>query len=260
MIYIVGAFVLGLVLMFGIWKVGIRGWKAFVANTRLIKNYWVFVIIFSVVTAGAYITGLSIPQLDKSIFISIANHVSALVFAIFTGFFAFSQVMESRFEKLTKEAYDYLGKKEYTLAIKKWEDAYAINRKHAVTLANLLEVNIIIGNFQKITEKYDTLLKISPPERQELAPSLRVCQLLLQEHNSEAKEAIKLVVEIIEAKKINKYGRWSFKDISESLRYKELKGDSKKLLDNYINYFDGSLSDEDKRKFIAGNYLLQAES
>jgi tetratricopeptide (TPR) repeat protein len=248
----VGALATAFILLFGIDIV-----KRFLKNTRLIRNYWIFIIIFvSGSTAIYWIILSSSTFTDKNLAISIANQASGLIFAIFTGYFAFSQVMESRFEKYDSDGLGYLTNSDYTEAIKAWEQALSIKRKNPTTLGNLLEVYAIKGDYDKIEERIEMLKRITPPERQEIPFIILTAMYLFKGYLNDANDSIEETIRIIQAKNRPYHSRWEFNNLKRSPRYQALQGDTKKLFDNYAAFVLAEMTEDNRNKFVSGDYLL----
>jgi tetratricopeptide (TPR) repeat protein len=237
--------------------VGVRGVRRFFKNAKLIRNYWLFVILFFVVNIIIYSIVLTQPGLNNEVFVSVINQFSGLLFAIFTGYFAFSQVMESRFEKLENEALSHFRRRNYTDAIKTYESAHAIKRKDSSVLSNLIELYVIQGQYSKADDQLSLLRKITPPEKSEVPHIVCAISYIFRGHLGEASEAIGSIVEIIKSRERRTYyPRWNFDEIKVSPKYGSLKGDAKKSLDNLEKYIKRELSEELNQKFEAGDHTF----
>lgn len=255
--FIIGALV-GVLLTIFVFLFGINMIKRFIKNAKLIRNYWIFIGLFSLVCVATYWVILSNPIInDKNLAISVANQASGLIFAIFTGYFAFSQVMEGRFEKLDAEGLRNFGAGNITEAIKSWELASTIKRKDPTLIANLLEAYAVNGEYAKIKDQIELLKKITPPEKEEVPFIILTTMYLFMGYIGDATDSINETVRIIESKDPRTYySRWEFKNIKKSQKYLRLQGDAKKLFDNYVAFILRVMPEDDRARFISGNLLL----
>jgi uncharacterized protein (UPF0332 family) len=247
----------GAILMAITLKAGSRIYLGFKNKTKLIKYYWLFVIIFTLLLTISYIVVITVAKKEDLDFITnVINHVSGLIFAIFTGYFAFSQLMESRYEKFISEAFSDVRDKRYQQALKKFDEARGIRSKDAGLLATILELKLMLGQYKDVENEMVYFKRISLEDEADYILNIQITKELLREHISEAKEYIKEMVSFIDKKNPNWVFKWSYIELQESDVYKNLKGDAAKIFKNYINYMTNSLSPDERVKFTNGDYTL----
>ncbi len=240
------------------WVIDNKLWNKIFKSAALIQQYWKFIIAFSfifVLTLSIIIVKIQ----DESDLYSILNlviQIATLVFAIFVGYFAFAQVVENRFEKLKTKGKDQLDRKKYKRAIQNWEQAHLIKRKDSDTLADLLEVYLIVKNFRKFDERIKELGKLIIEESDTVTfHYLRAIRYLLVENLGEAKERIKNLINFTkENPRSLEIFSWEFDDIKNSDTYTKLHGESKIIFDNLASYLDAKLNEEESQKFEGENY------
>jgi tetratricopeptide (TPR) repeat protein len=196
-----------------------------------------------------------------NIYASILGQILTLIFAIFVGYFAFLQVVEGRLDKLEERAYFELKQRSYRRATQYYEEAYIINPKDSSVLSNLLELYLILEDYNNFDEKINQLQRISIEEKEKVALLyLQVAEFLLKQHLHEAKEEIKKLVQFIEKHPMAlNHFNWNFSDIQDSEVYKRINGESKTIFDNLIKYVSRKLSNEQKNNFEKGNYSTPVE-
>lgn len=233
-------------------------YKSFVSVTPVIRKYWVFIIVFCLLVLAPYILiFIKSPNndwLDTNL--TVLGQISALIFAIFVGYFAFLQVVENRIGKLKEEGFRYFKEKAYSRAIKIYEEVYSIDIRNFNNLAELLELYLIQKDFEKFNRKITLLEKGILDKRDKLILFyLQIMAELLKEHISEAKEKILITTEF---QKQNRDVRisWDFSDIKMCPAYSLLAGDTKKYFDNTIKYLTALLNEEERTKFESGDYLI----
>jgi tetratricopeptide (TPR) repeat protein len=260
--WLVGAFIAGSIFILILRSFGVVLWRAFMSKTRLIKYYWIFVIIFSVLSTISYYLILSIlKDQQRTLAISVANQATGLIFAIFVGYFAFAQVMETRKEKYDRVGATNMLQQNYRKAIENWELAHSIKPKDSSTLQNLLEAYLLNKQFDDFDRKIGLLEKVAVDDEKIVLYYLKVCRELFKSHLAEAEAEISKTVDYI--KENSSYFKrlgWGFKELRESETYKGMRGDVKKLIDNYTAYVDRTLTPEQIKQFENGNYLLEKHS
>ena len=214
-------------------------------------------IIFSLLTTGVYVLVLLFaPVSELNTYINIVGQVTALVFAIFVGYFAFLQVIENRIDKLQDEGYTHFKAKDYSRATKIYEQVFSINTKNFSALSNLLELYLCQRDFEKVKSKLNFLEKSTLDQRDHLVVFyIKIASFILQEYPAEAKTVI---IKLIDFKKNNRslVINWQFNDIKQSPAYTSIEENFQKLFNNVTLYLQNGFSPEDLDKFEAGNYYL----
>ena len=231
-------------------------YKDFVSRTPIIRRYWSFVLIFCVILLVTYLLVFKYsPKSEIEIYLNVISPVATLVFAIFIGYFAFLQLVESRMTTLKQEGFNYLKQKGYARAVKIYEQVASIDVKNFYNMAELLEIYLFQKDFTKFDEKISLLRKNTLDERDSLILFyLKISRYLLKENLLEAKEEINKLI-IFSKKNPRFFNIWDFSDMRSSATYTNLSdGEVKKILDNLIQYLSASMSPENKTKFENGNY------
>jgi tetratricopeptide (TPR) repeat protein len=184
-----------------------------------------------------------------------------LVFAIFVGYFAFLQVVESRLDKLKERAKSELSERSYRRAIQYYEEAYKISPKDVSILADLLELYLILENYSNFDEKIIQLQRISIEEKEKVTLLyLEATKFLLKQHLQEAKERISKLVQFIEKHPIVlTHFNWDFSDIQDSEVYKKINGEAKIIFENLIKYLSKKMPNDQKSDFEQGNYSILSQ-
>jgi tetratricopeptide (TPR) repeat protein len=243
-------------------------WEKFFIYPSFNLRFWVpivggFIIAFCVILF--IINKLELKKDLNSLFafLNIAIQSLLLVFAIYSLFIIYRQLVESRFEKLVTEGRTYIKSKNYVNAINCLKEALFIKEDNKIAL-ELLELYLIIGNFLKFDESIKNyniggMLKkiISEPEDELILNYLLSTRYLLVENLGEAKNFIRQAIKIRE-EKLSKNHRplWDFNDLRTSNIYQGLRGESRKILDNFLRYLENVLDEEQKEKFEKGNFSI----
>ena len=228
----------------------------------IIKKYWYFVIPFSFVAVATYWLVLSIYINDQKldIYINILNHASGLTFAIFVGYFSFLAVNQSRVDKLKVEAIQYLAHKDYTRAIKNFEEVASSEPNDFQNLANLLEGYLITKDFKSFDNSKDHFKKLifSKDKDHLVYHYLMILSYLLKGH---VVDADRHIAELINFKTQNQDTTvtWHFGDLTTSKVYTtDLKDgtESKSKLNNVLDYLQGKMDQGKADRFEGGDYIL----
>lgn len=233
-------------------------YKRFISIAPTIRKYWVFVIIFSVLVITSYIfIFIKSPNNNwLNTNLTVLGQISALVFAIFVGYFAFLQVVENRIGKLKEEGFRYFKEKAYSRAIKNYEEIHSIDAKNFNNLAELLELYLIQKDFEKFNKKILLLEEDILDKRDNLIfLYLQIIAELIKEHIAEGKEKILLMIEFQKKNRDTRIN-WDFSDIKMCPAYNTLTGDTKKYFDNTVKYLTVGMGEEEKTKFENGDYLI----
>ena len=234
-----------------------KKWKEFFNRTTLIKKYWKFVISFSVI---AVMSGSIIYLYTENITNNLMLLVQALtlIFAIFVGYFAFQQVSEARLDKLIEQGLENFQEGHYLRAIHSYEEAFRISPKNFSVLSNLQECYLLNKDDKSFNEKDKILEEILIEDGEKIIYYyLRSAKYILREDLGNAKKRIKECVNFINNSEISFPIRWSFQELRKSKLYENLQGESKSIMDNFINYLQGVLNADLKDAFEEGNYKLE---
>jgi hypothetical protein len=252
--YLIAAFVIGIIAVFALKKPALKLREWFKERAPLIKKYWLFVVPFMLLNAIGYavIGAWFYNEINFTIF----GQVSATIFAVFVGYIAFSEFGESKFEKLIEAAVMSLNRQEFTSAKMKFEEAHAIKPKDTDIIADLLELYLILGMYDKFDNKVDSYIKFSVESRNQLTYQfLLALRSLSVEHIREARERIKATVDTVnKTPNIREGFIWSLDEYIASDAYRVLTTNTQKIISNYFAYLKRHLSPEQERNFVSGNY------
>ena len=233
-----------------------KKWKVLFNKTTLIKKYWKFVISFLTISI---ISGIIVYLYTENTTtnLMLLTQVLTLIFAIFVGYFAFQQVSENRLDRLKEQGHLHLRRLEYLRAIKSFEEAFLASPKNFNILANLQECYIIVQDTKNFNEKKELIEKIIIEDREKIIfYYLKSTDYLIKQDLGKAKEELAECIKFIGSSNLLLLSGWNFSDITKSDSYKNLSGESKKILDNLISYLQGILSGNEKKEFESGNYAL----
>lgn len=241
----------------------IQIWDRITSQAPLIKKYWLFVITFILISFTSYWIIINYSPSDKvDRYLSILNTWETIIFAIFIGYFAFTQLVESRVDKLQEQAYSYLRSKSYKRSITFYEQLYSINPKDPNFLPNLLEVYLLNKQYDKFSQKLPRLSGILIEDRDKYVLFYLIAlRYLLEQNLGTAKESIyeSIAYSKDHVDSLESFS-WDFSDLCNSDIYNRLTGEAKTLLDNFIKFLGRRLTEEEKNKFLAGNYTLSPDS
>ena len=252
-------FLLGIVMTILIQKIREVSEDVF-RKASLIKRYWTFTIPFFVLASILYVLVFRFsPELKLQINIEILGQMLTLIFAIFIGYFAFLQVVESRFEKLKEQGYRSLKQKSYRRAREYYEQAHLINPKDFSVLSDLTELYLIIQDNVGFQNKIRLLERTVIETREKIVLFyLRTTRFLLLQDLGNAKSELNELLKFLkESPEFLTHFSWNFDDIRACPSYKNLKGDPKLILDNLIAYLQKQLQDAQKRAFENGDVSLR---
>lgn len=234
--------------------------RDFISKAPIIRKYWSFVIPFSLILGIIYFLIFKyVAQSDISNYLSLVGQIAALVFAIFVGYFAFLQLVESRVTNLKQKGYEYFKKRAYTRAIGIYEQVISIDTKDFYNFAELLELYLIQKDFVSFDEKIKLLEGNALDKKDYLMLFyLKISKDLLREHLAEAKEQITKLVDF-KKKDPSILVSWDFTDIQNSPPYIALPagGEAKTIFVNLIQYLTPSMEEGNRDRFEGGNYSLQ---
>ncbi len=219
-------------------------------RAMLVKGYWIFSIFFVISTLLTYwlIVRYS-NKLNINRNISILNHMSALLFAIFVGYYAFLQVMEGKLDKYKEIAYAHLKEREYNKARQYYEKAYAVDPKDESVIVNLTELYLILNDFKKFDLKIKLIKSNGFLESSDeiIYSYLKAAKYLLKQELGEAKKVIKDMVTKTKGESWSKI--WNFHDIKDSETFKRLDGESKTIFSELIEYIQDATGVEKRKAF-----------
>lgn len=220
----------------------------------LVKKYWLFVIPFAIFNGAGYL--IIVRWFYEENVISVFGQISATIFAIFVGNIAFSEFGENKFDKLDASAHRCLGRREFTSAMIKFEEAHSIKPKETDVMANLLETYLICGMYDKFDSKISMLERHAIEDRAKLNHFFLACaRQLVIEHMSEAKMEIKKSIEFVnDNPRVRDRFSWSMDEMMASPAYLALGESTRKVYSNYFAYMKRQLSDEAEARFVAGHY------
>jgi tetratricopeptide (TPR) repeat protein len=196
-------------------------------------------------------------------FLNVSIQSIILIFAVYSLFIIYRQLIESRFENLVEKGRFYIKNKNYITAINYLKEALFIKQDSKIAL-ELLELYLLIGNFLKFDETIKnyrvggTLKKIIlEPEDELILNYLLSTRYLLVENLGEAKNFIRQAIKIRE-EKLSKNHRplWDFNDLRASNIYQSLNGESKKILSNFLMYLENVFDEEKREKFEKGDFSM----
>lgn len=229
-------------------------------KASFIKPYWQFSIIFAVVGVIVYLLVFWLsPESTIDVAINVTNTSLTLVFAIFVGYYAFMQVAENRVEKYKEEVQLHIHNRDYIRAALICEKVYKINPKDFWALSNLLEIRLITGEDEwflaHIEELHDT---VKEHWEQVAYYYLKIIRDLFKQHISETQASIKLLLEYIRKNPDSlERNKWAYRDVKMCDCFKQLTGDSKKIIENVIRYLERGMNDDEKKYFSDGDYTLE---
>lgn len=256
---IIVAFVSGMTLKEKLLKIT----KRVKSKTRVIRDYWIFVVIFTCVSAILYFVLFKwfIETEHIELYLSTLNTILGLIFAIFVGYFAFLQVVESRVDRIILEADELVDRGQLKRAILKYEEVLKMCKDNFGANSNLAEL-YLIEEKDEFSGQMELLESILTEPREFLVYYyLKAANFLLKQELGEAKKIVKKIVDFVnnEPTALSKFN-WRFHELKDSKIYKELpKGEAKKIMDNLIEYLLKALSDSNRISFESGNYRLDRE-
>ncbi len=226
----------------------------FVSRAPIIRKYWKFVIPFVTLTTLAYVLTYIYAYSDVNI--GIVGQVSTLVLAIFAGYIAFAEFGESRFDNLIRDGSEASRAREIRRAEAKYKEANSIKPDDAKVLGNLLELNIVLGNYDEFDAKVAHFKRISLEESDELAQFyLLALRHLMKEYLGEARPSIEASIKFVnDHPGCREKFHWSNDEVIQSDAFLKLTSQTKKLVVNHFAYLKGQLSPTEEETFISGDY------
>lgn len=193
-----------------------------------------------------------LPEQNQEFVSGVVNFYSGLVFATFTGYFAFAQLQLSRFDKLKDEAYRYMKDGKHYRARNLYEEAYSIKNNDFTTTSNLAEIYLILKDLESFNKIEGRLRKMCLEDTEKAISSyLSIVRFLIKEDIGEAKKPLKELFKIINARpKSFDYGFWDYSDFKKTDTYKSISGESKEIIDNLIKIGEQKVSNEEREMFI----------
>lgn len=229
-----------------------------------IKRYWYFVIPFFILLITSYMVLLNFYFQDQklNLYTDILNQISALIFAIFIGYFSFLQVIQNRADKLKQEGTHYLNprNRDYARAIKTFEEIVSIEPNDFHNIANLLEAYLIKKDFKSFETHRNHFKKCLFSDKDELVYQyVMILYYFLRGHNVDADRHIAELVDFTR-KNPEVTINWNFGDFTSSPTYTdslEAGTDVRLKFDNVLSYLNKNMSAENVVRFESGDYTLR---
>lgn len=255
--WVVGLLVLGATLFGFLKKPMGKLFSLFKERAPLVKKYWQLVIPLVIVTAIAYV--LVYFYANNEIAFDLVGQTSGLALGIIAGYIAFSELGENRFEKLQDTGMDEFRALRFKSAQLKLEEAHRIKPKDVSVLANLMELYVIIGLYEKFDNKVVHYRRVAIEEAEELTLLYLIAfKEAVRDRPKDAKAKIKDITTYVSN---HPHARdtlgWGDGEFVESEVYKLLSSESRQLAKNCLNYVTNKLSSDDEIRFAEGNYLLK---
>ncbi len=230
-----------------------KGVEKFRERAPLVKKYWKFVIPLLIITTIAYIVVYIF--LRDEIHIAIVGQISGLVLAVFAGYIAFTELGETRFDNLEEAGMREFSQKRPVLALDRLKEAHSIRPGEMRLLGNLMEVYLVLGYFDEFDAKATRYRRQAKDEGHKLTLHYLLClKELIREHLKEAKIQIKATVKYAVDNPNSREGMNGWRNDSDL--YSNLSPESKKHIDNLLNYVTKKMSAEHEKQFIEGDFTL----
>lgn len=231
--------------------------KKISSRVRLVKTYWRFLIPFLLLVFISYIGVFKfLPREFWEFGLDMIGQISALIFAVFVGWYAFIQVIEGRVEKWKQQAHQYFIEGSYTRARDLYEKSFAIDPDDFTNTAELMELYIVTDNERDFDTNLPALFSSAVEDDEKVVLHyLKITKHLLREDLGAARANIADCVKFVQENPgYHQKFTWGFDDLQKSGRYKSLEGDAKNMLDNTCDYVKKNMSDEVRTRFESGNY------
>lgn len=227
-------------------------------KSLLVKGYWIFSIFFLVFIFISYFIIFKYSKeinIDRNL--SILNHLSTLLFAIFVGYYAFLQIAENRIEKYAEKGMLNFRNGFYKRAKDFLEKAHQLNSKDIDISLNLGELYLITGDDKGFKRILIFLNKHTDLDFEYKLSRfyLKIANYLIREELISARTELKNMILISKNRNIKRL--WNFREIKESNIYKNLDGESKMIFENLIKYLENNLSQCDKKCFEENDFSFQ---
>ena len=212
-------------------------------------------VTFFALLATAYVFIFKFTEeAHHELYVNILGQTSTLVFAIFVGWYAFIEVVRSQAEKMSEKAHGYYIGGYHKRAATFFENSFNSNPHDFNNLCELLELYIISNDERGVSSKMPYLEKIAVEDNEKLIVLfLKTAHLLLKEDLGSANLLIRETINYITRDgHHNPILNWSFKEITNSKRYKRLADDAeaKQKMNNFIKFLGNEMSEEEKRIFM----------
>jgi len=251
MLFLLLVFILGFLLNRNLSKIN----EKILDFTPYLRSYWVLSVLILVISLMLNILNLNYdPFKDKQIISDWINTYALLIFAILTGYQAFKQIQDGRFDKLSQDAITNFraGESRFNEARDLYKDALAIKPKDINILRNFGELAMILGDdvlFEQIIKKMKKVAKDT--KEIIILHYLEIGKELLSEDIRSAKREIKNLIKFLKDNPNSLDGLgWSFGELQSSSSYKALSGDPKTILTSLIDLLSKKLNDEAKLEFM----------
>lgn len=243
-------------------------WEFFFKNPTFSLRFWIVSCLALLVTASI-IFGLIITLGIRGDFEKVTTLVgvvmqgATLIFAVVASYLALRQLVETRINTTEQLAWGEMRRGNYRRASSKWKDTlYMLPEPHRFT--NLCEVLLLGGFYDEFDEQiskaeqrfYRNQLLIEDSEKVNVL-HLKATRHLLVRNQGEAEKFIDVIREIFaENGRVNT--GWKFADLIASPEYSKLTGECRTILDNLINYIDGTMQPEIIKAFELGEYAVSS--
>lgn len=216
--------------------------KQFRRQTQTIQSYWRFIVVYALAFCGAYILTYHFSTATwRELNISILNQVTAMIFAIFVGYYAFLQVVESRADRLLQDSDQAIAQNNPIRAQKILEEADKIRPGSYRILSNLCELYLISDNEGSFNERWPDLDRSAEDVSEKIvALQLDTLRYLLKGHLRDATAAMTRCLDFCKSQP-NWRLYWQFRELKASKPYSALKSDFKSMTDNFISYLEKNL-------------------
>jgi len=244
-------------------------WEKFFLYPAFNYRFWTLIIsliLLSILFIGIVIKYFKFENINETLsFINIVVQADIFLLGVITAYYAFSQILENRLDKIKQIAFEYLKNKDYEKAIDAFKEAIYI-KLNFDSFADLLELFLITKSYSEFDEtiqnfdKAKLLSKIISNDREKIIfLYLQTTRYLLTENIGNAKHYLGKLINLVTQKNLTLergFLIWNFSDLQQSEAYTNLKGESKKILDNLIRYLTDSMNFEERKSFEEGNYSL----
>jgi len=227
-------------------------------------GFWVVIISLFFLIVGFLLVSRFKETTDRIELIILLVQSATLIFGIIAAYYALRQLVETKFEKLDENGMLNLKRQQYSRAIRTWNEAFYI-RPESETFMNLLEAILLLGDFDQFDERiglseepwFKKKIFLENPEKLTFL-YLKAIRHLLVKNLGEAEMIITKIIKLRKETDDFVNFNWNFTDLTKSVGYKALSGDSKAITDNLILYLKKSMSPEHKTLFEGGNFSASA--
>lgn len=236
--------------------------KDMIRKASITPFYWKFVIPFVVLVCFSYVAVfIFVTEQKQEIIINLVGQMATLIFAIFVGWYAFIQVINSQAEKTIERAHEYFVSGAYERAKKLYLEAYNLKPDVFSNTAELVELYIVTDSDEDdLKSKLKQLETVALGYREKLVVFyLKTISSLLREDLGTANSHILATIRYVDEHPTEKGIHWEFAELKNSKRFKDLKPGSEALvkINNYLKFLEKSLPAHELLRFKEGDYLLR---